>query len=208
MEITLRCSRFSVWRLVLLSGGKQVHKCACQNPKALMAKKKLFEYKKIELFFFFFFATVPQCQGLFFCVSRQTSLFICQQWQDNDYCLVCCGAICIVSDNRLTGEQRTKKQKGPKSQHNDTDFSNRSITGCLHLKHWGTGGFSLPRLFRKSGRFNFLSRLAFCFFVFSILIKVLITTWFGLFPWHDINMQTAVDFQHRILAQPLNVVNL
>lgn len=137
-----------------------------------------------------FFATVPQCQGLFFCASRQTSLFICQRWQDNDYCLVCRGAICIVSDNRLSGERGTKKQKGPKSQDNDTDISKRSITGCVHLKQWGIGGLLLTHLFWKDGCFNFLSGLLFfskIFFFFAIS-NILIIIWFGLSPWHDINM--------------------
>lgn len=167
--MTLCCSQFSAWKACVALRRK--NKCAnapVKSQKLSWQKKRLFlNRKKWGVFFVFcFFAAVPQYQGLFFCVSRQTSLFICQQWQDNDYCLVCCGAICIVSDNRLTGEQRTKKQKGPKSQDNDTDFSNRSITGCVHLKHWGTSGFLLPRLFRKNGRFNFLCWLAFllCFF--------------------------------------------
>lgn len=134
--------------------------------KALMAKK---QQKKLWLFLNkkkvgLFFATVPQCQGLFFCASRETSLFICQRWQDNDYCLVCRGAICIVSDNRLSEERGTKKQKGPKSQDNDTDISKRSITGCVHLKQWGTGGLLLTHLFWKDGCFNFLSRLLLFFF--------------------------------------------
>lgn len=138
--------------------------------KSSHGKKRLFLNMKMwgkkRVFLLLLFATVPQCQGLFFCVSRQTSPFICQQWQDNDYCLVCCGAICIVSDNRLTGERRTKKQKGPKSQDNDTDFSNRSITGCVHLKHWGTGGFSLPRLFRKKDVLISSLGCRFCLFFF------------------------------------------
>lgn len=150
-------SVFSVERLCCSPEENKCVNALVKSQKPSWQKKEaVFEYKKSD---FFFFATVPQPQRLFFCVSRQTSLFICQQWQDNDYCLVCCGAICIVSDNRLTGERRTKKQKGPKSQDNDTDFSKRSITGCAHLEPWGTGGFLLPHLLRKNGRFNFPSRL-------------------------------------------------
>lgn len=145
------------------------NKCTNALVKSSHGKKNnkktvaVFEYKKKCLFF----ATVPQCQGLFFCASRQTSLFICQRWQDNDYCLVCRGAICIVSDNRLSGERGTKKQKGPKSQDNDTDISKRSITGCVHLKQWGIGGLLLTHLFWKDGCINFLSGLLFFFKKFS-----------------------------------------
>lgn len=46
----------------------------------------------------------------------EISLFICQQWQDNEYCfvqsLVCCVMICIMFDNGL-------RKNGSESQDND-----------------------------------------------------------------------------------------
>lgn len=96
----LSCSLFSAWHPVTHSERRKVIKCGCQKhwrPKksisasvALSSLQKHFGYQILWALLMCFW---------------EISLFICQQWQDNENCfvhsLICCVMIHIMFDNRL-----------------------------------------------------------------------------------------------------------